>query len=455
MKTMFVLSVIVGARAAELMMQAQIVSPPEGSHMVNMDVVRVIINVWTPSPIVFADEYAQASVCLSLDAAPYACWSIMDMEVAPTFANVSAGEHTLEAIVADAGRKAILTSWSGVRRFRLVETGMLPTPERQSARSDAAQEVAQERTTPGEAITIPRLEIHEPREMATLGSSFEATYSIRTAEPERFEKLFRHSLACFELDGAAPCWALFAKNASPAWTWLGDGFRVVRGYLLHPDTFKPVLETTSDLRALLTHRSVSPTGEKMAEEEHYKQDFPWRRVSGSRDYYVNVASSRTQWDTPMGFPAPRREPCVPALASIVLDGRSRVLPVRRPHEQASLAATRFCTALAIINPNCPDALEAKIWQAATLDCDDSPLDYHRHGGGVAPPPPPADQSKSTVETSPSADRPLTIPRSVPEGDDASNLPSVRRLLALKEAFDAGLVTQAEFDAKRANIISEM
>lgn len=454
MKTMLALSVV-GAGAAGLMMQAQIVSPPEGSHIVNLDVVRVIINVWTPSPHVFAEEYAGASVCLSLDSAPYACWSILDMEVAPTFANVSVGEHTLEAIMADAARKAIRTSWSGVRRFRLTETDVLPITERQSASSDAGQDVAEETTPPGEVIPIPRLEIQEPREMATLGSSFEATYSIRTAEPERFEKLFRQSLACFELDGAAPCWALFAKNARPSWTWLGDGFRVVRGYLLHPDTLKPVLETTSDLRALLTHRSVTPTGEKIAEEEHYEQDFPWRRVSWSRDYYVNLADNRTQWDTPMGFPAPRREHCVPALASILLDGRSRVLPVRRPREQATLAATRFCAALAVINPNCPDALEAKIAQAATLDCDDSPLDYHQHKGGGAPPPPSAEHSKPTGDTINSADGPLVIPRSLPDNDDASKLPSVRRLLALKEAFDAGLVTQVEFEAKRANIISAM
>ena len=84
-------------------------------------------------------------------------------------------------------------------------------------------------------------------------SSAQVGFRVETDEPDKFEKLFSSGYVCFEVEtapaehlagaGSVPCWAVFANRRRPIFAGLGDGFRTLRGWLMHPDS-KQLIEPT-------------------------------------------------------------------------------------------------------------------------------------------------------------------------------------------------------------------
>ena len=293
--------------------------------------------------------------------------------------------------------------------------------------------------------------------------AFEVGYGVETDEPDRFKALFRSGHVCFELStaptddlattGGVPCWSLFHAARKPTFSGLGDAFRTLRGWLVHPDTKSIIPESACALRAVVTYATSTPDGDDYTAEappddgaaagweEYFDADY-------GADYYFHRPTNETTWALPRRFPAPRRE-APTTWVDLDIDGVRRVFPAVRGTD-AAVAATRICKGYGILNWHCIDAITEKIQTAFARD-DAGP----QLPAPPRPPRPPADPA-TPADAAP-ADAPA-LPN--PLAADARALPPpektpMERLVELKTIFEAGLVSEDEMQAKRDAILATM
>ena len=452
--------------AAPLSVRAQIVSPPEGA-VVALHYVRVFVNIHTPNPAEFTTTYSNASVCLSLDKAPYACWSVIDMEYSPMFIDVRDGAHELEAVVtkADDPWRLERRTWSGVRHFT-VQTSMATTTTEETKPSEPVSPPQSPRE-----ISVPVIKIINPLELATVGA-IEVAYAIESREPEAFKELFHH--ICFELQSSVlPCWSIFRPGGrGPFFSGISSSYRSITAVLAHPDSLSPIAETRTQPRPFFV--------EEIVEDESDRDE--WRRYwspVSSKEFFHNVNLNESRWEPPLGFPAPQNDRCHP-FATVNVNNK----PLRFPKgTNATLAAKKICHRFAPDDAFCVTAFIDKIVLSVSQaeeelslrrDCRE-PLTLFSGGSSqeddiIIAPPPPEDEDEEdfysqdnrtaevAVSSSPSSSsddfhmEALVIPSS-----SSRNTPAQRavyeRLADLKQAFDAGLITKQEFDATRSRVLA--
>jgi len=439
--------------------RAELLAPREGA-LLALDSFEVGINVFTPDPDVFEDYYKGSRVCARLDRGPWACWAVFEMQRPPLFAHVKPGPHELEAVLTDPrgdGRSILRRSWSGIRRFKVASIEEMPQEELETVTETEAQPEAVE----AESMPMPRLQIDQPREMQPLPPSFEVGFGVESAAPDEFRRLFKHGHVCFELtispseapepSSGVPCWAVFENARKPLFAGLGDGFYVLRGWLLHPDSRQLVAPTQSGLRALVTYASTTPQGlardssSPDAKDEELKG---WARhfdVESSTDYY-EAPGGDVQWHLPSRFPVPESTENS-TMIDLAITGEAwnddaavkRVVPVR-PGTDAKVAATRICQGYGILNWHCVDALTAQIAEATAASAETTPAPPVRK-----PPPPPPPELSQIVETMPEA----------PAASPPAPKSPVQRLKELKEAFEGGLISEEAMEKKRDEILAAM
>lgn len=123
-----------------------------------------------------------------------------------------------------------------------------------------------------------------------------------------------------------PCWSLFRAQRTPRFCGLSDGFRALRGWILHPDTRALVRETGSVARALVNFATQTPDGAHDAAHADDATDAAadasqgegadadeelsgrgWAEFRDAGDtFYHHAASNRTQWALPRRVAAPAR-----------------------------------------------------------------------------------------------------------------------------------------------------
>ncbi|KAJ1462011.1 hypothetical protein M885DRAFT_506062 [Pelagophyceae sp. CCMP2097] len=454
----------------DLEVQAQIVSPAEGA-VVAAGLLEVQLNVWAPDPEAFGERYAQARVCLSLDARPYACWAVFGAAEFPLLANVPAGNHTLEAVLTDprsTDETAVLRrSWSGTRRFT-VAGAVAPVPAAAPEVPAAEAPAPDAENDEANRIGIPVVLLEQPREFAALPSHFEVTYTIETEDPAKFEQLFRRGFICFEVSttlgrpGGVPCWALFGNTRRPLWTGLGDGFRSVRAWLLHPDSKTLIEETATLPRSLVNYFSVAPDGGPSPflslPQDGEKAETEWAEfydAPSRRPFYQSA--NETTWDPPLGLVSPDHEAAVlTGYVDTVINGARRVLPVQAGTDVAAAAAS-FCRAHGVLNFDCAGAISRQIGDSLAAARANRPADP-----GTTPPPPPppppvpeaapaAEDDPWELEPLEVAPPPSRLPRNAPPAQPAQA--PITRLAALKKAFEADLITPEEYQAKRTELLA--
>ena len=225
-----------------------------------------------------------------------------------------------------------------------------------------------------------------PYEMAFVPSHFEVSYTIETEEPERFQTLFNGGFICFDVStalappGGVPCWSLFSNARRPCWTGLSDGFRIVRTWLLHPDSKKLIWETEAPPRSLVSYTTVAPDGAANAlpDRPFNEDDSPttggrvWREYydEQQRRPYYHTPEAAAQWEAPLGgILAPDHEAKIPtAQVETFINGGRRILPVQSGTDVAA-AATAFCRANVIFDGQCAEQVGAQIVQSKASECD--------------------------------------------------------------------------------------
>ena len=261
-----------------------------------------------------------------------------------------------------------------------------------------------------------------------------------------------------------PCWSLFHSNRKPLFAGLGDGFRTLQGWLVHPDTKALIPETACGLRAVVTYATLTPDGVDDVDIDGVPDDDAdaagddggWEEYfdeTYNANYYFHRPTNESSWGLPNRFRAPIREPKT-TYVDLDIDGLRRVFPVQRGSD-ASVAATRICQGYGILNWHCIDAITEKI-ERGVRDDDQGPI--------LPPPPPPPrpsvvpDAPTQPGQPGPPASADGALPNPLASDARAIAPPAktpMERLKDLKALYEANLISDEQMEAKREAILATL
>jgi len=233
-----------------------ILEPPMDSILAGSNF-KVSVQVLAENQDDFTDAYEKSSdgkICISLDDSPFHCgWSAIDGNI--FFSNAIEGSHTIVAMLYNNGTLHN-ESRSETISFTTVQNPDIDSDdddEDSSLSLDGISNQKVKNSSNGEVVNVkvPTVQIDSPADKVTYpGTSVTIRNIVDPPEPELFERYFKHSFICINIDAATAhsCFAAFGDTNPPFVIGLDPGLHSIEAALSHPESGDLLFQTSSSTK---------------------------------------------------------------------------------------------------------------------------------------------------------------------------------------------------------------
>lgn len=249
----------------------EIIEPPNSSYIAGQNFfVKIKIRVRPSDEQSFRKEYSpenEGHICLSLDDGLFHCWSLESANI--LYSQVTDGEHNLVAMLYKDGSLQNETRSEEIM-FTMVHDPQFLEEEDDDDNSTAIRHLHHQSTrrlnledgtisedgedandVGGVDVSYPVVQIINPaHQVSYTGTKISIETLVEEPQnPELFQKYFKYSFTCFNIDSATAyaCFSLFHKSSSNLLViGLSIGMHTIVATLSNPET-RDILEDSSSL----------------------------------------------------------------------------------------------------------------------------------------------------------------------------------------------------------------